>query len=204
MDDTFIIIIIIFAICYILFTMHKRDYFIGQSHNNTVHHLPYNHVEPPNIYNLSKVRSGAEFGSMDNDTLTLNDIDDIIHNYENIDYNNNEKIRRGNVIDQNQRQNQNQRHQYDIGNRNVNKYRSCNNQVDEIKEVYINDERRNNRNKYANFKDKVYRNGVAYTSVDKLAAIRSDPYNNNIGKIGDAISNVYDNLLSTTYDKENN
>jgi hypothetical protein len=189
--------------------MHKRDYFIGQSHN-TVHHLPYNHVEPPNIYNLSKVRSGAgygygsgaEFGSMDNDTLTLNDIDDIIHNYENIDYNNNEKIRRGNVINQNQRQNQN--HQYDIGNRNVNKYRSCNNQVDEIKEVYINDERRNNRNKYANFKDKVYRNGVAYTSVDKLAAIRSDPYNNNIGKIGDAISNVYDNLLSTTYDKENN
>jgi hypothetical protein len=134
---------------------------------------------------------------MDNDTLTLNDIDDIIHNYENIGYNN-EEIRRSNVI------NQNQRHQYDIGNRNVNKYRSCNNQVDEIKEVYINDERRNNRNKYANFKDKVYRNGVAYTSVDKLAAIRSDPYNNSIGKIGDAISNVYDNLLSTTYDKENN
>lgn len=202
MDDTFIIIIIIFAICYILFTMHKRDYFIGQSHN-TVHHLPYNHVEPPNIYNLSKIKSGAEFGSMDNDTftlndtLTLNDIDDIIHNYENIDYNyNNEEIKRSNVINHN--------HQYDIGNRNVNKYRSCNNQVDEIKEVYINDERRNNRNKYANFKDKVYRNGVAYTSVDKLAAIRTDPYNNNVGKIGDAISNVYDNLLSTTYDKENN
>ena len=47
----------------------------------------------------------------------------------------------------------------------------------------------------------MYRNGVVYTSVDKLAEIRSNPYDNNIGNIGDAISNVYDNLLSTEYDK---
>jgi hypothetical protein len=191
--------------------MHQRDYFSVGLANNTVHHLPYNHIEPPNIYNLGRDGVRAQVGSRDrvqvggrdrarsrdNDTLTLNDIDDIIHNYENIDYNyNKEEIKRNNVINRN--------HQYDIGNRNDNKYRSCNNQIDEIKEVYINDERRNNRNKYANFKDKVYRNGVAYTSVDKLAAIRSDPYNNDVGKIGDAISSVYDNLLSTTYDKENN
>jgi hypothetical protein len=195
MDDTFILVVIIIAIGYIIFTMHQRDYFSVGLANNTVHHLPYNHIEPPNIYNLGRGRDRVR--SRDNDTLTLNDIDDIIHNYENINHNyNKEEIKRNNVINRN--------HQYDIGNRNNNKYRSCNNQIDEIKEVYINDERRNNRNKYANFKDKVYRNGVAYTSVDKLAAIRSDPYNNDVGKIGDAISSVYDNLLSTTYDKENN
>jgi hypothetical protein len=210
MDDTFIIIIIIFAICYILFSMYKKDYFIVQPHNNTIHHLPYNHYEPPNIYNLSRNKSeninkSDNINKGDNNTLTLNDIDDIIHNYENIGYtntkseikrNNNKREENDNIINFNKHQ---------IENRNINKYRNCNinnkEKINEIKEVYINDERRNNRNKYANFKDKVYRNGVVYTSVDKLAAIRSDPYDNNIGNIGDTISSIYDNLLSTTYDK---
>ncbi len=197
MNDTLTIIIITVAVCYILFTTYKNDYFSIQPQNNTIQHLPYNHIEPPNINNLSDVQERKyykerkyyqERDNTSEDIHTLNDIDDIIHNYENINYNRN-KIN----IERNQIENKNQ-----FENRNINKYRNCDTNN---KEVYINNERRNNRNNYANFKDKVYRNGVAYTSVDKLAEIRSDPYNNSIGKIGDTISNVYDNLLSTTYDK---
>ena len=227
MDDTFIIIIIIFAISYILFSMYKKDYFIVQPHNNTIHHLPYNHYEPPNIYNLDTNKGNNTYtlndiddnntltlNNMDDNTLTLNDIDDIINNYENISYNNKNKF--DNIMNYNKHQIENRnigKHQienrninkHQIENRNINKYRKCNinnkEKINEIKEIYINDERRNNRNKYANFKDKVYRNGVVYTSVDKLAEIRSNPYDNNIGNIGDKISNVYDNLLSTAYDE---
>jgi hypothetical protein len=215
MDDTFITIIIILAVCYILFTMYKKDNFISQPHlNNTVHHLPSNYIQPPNIYNTNKIGNNNRNGNNNNeesDALTLNDIDDIINNYENINYaqgrynlydevkrNRNNNIKRediDNIIN----------NKYQIQNRNINKYRGCGvnekQEIDEIKDEYINNERRNNRNKYANFKDKVYRNGVVYTSVDKLAEIRSNPYDNNIGKIGDTISHVYDNLLSTEYDK---
>jgi hypothetical protein len=190
MDDTLTIIIITIAVCYILFTTYKNDYFTIQPQNNTIKHLPYNHVEPPNIYKLGNEQEKGYYQENDNiteDIHTLNDIDDIIHNYENINYNHNH-----NHIERKQNKNYN----YNFENRNINKYRMCDNKDD-----YINNERRNNRNNYATFKDKVYRNGVAYTSVDKLAEIRSDPYNNNIGQIGNAISNVYDNLLSTTYDK---
>lgn len=204
MDDALTIIIITIAVCYILFTTYKNDYFTTQPQNNTVHHLPYNHIEPPNIYNLGNEQEKGYYQEKDLDTLndlhTLNDIDDIIHNYENVNhmknknYNNQVNIERKQVENRNIHEFEN-RNINKFENRNISKYRSCD------KDVYINNERRNNRNNYANFKDKVNRNGVAYTSVDKLAEIRSDPYNNSIGKIGDAISNVYDNLLSTTYDK---
>ena len=130
MDDTFIIIIIIFAICYILFSMYKKDYFIVQPHNNTIHHLPYNHYEPPNIYILGRnkgdiINKSDNINKGDNNTLTLNDIDDIIHNYENIGYTNNKsEIKRNNnkreeidnVINFNKHQ---------IENRNISKYRNC-------------------------------------------------------------------------------
>jgi hypothetical protein len=192
MDDALTIIIITIAVCYILFTTYKNDYFTIQPQNNTVHHLPYNHIEPPNIYNLGNEQQKGYYQEKDlytlNDLHTLNDIDDIIHNYENINHIKNHHV---NI----ERQQVENRNISKFENRNINKYRSCD------KDTYINNERKNNRNNYANFKDKVNRNGVAYTSVDKLAEIRSDPYNNSIGKIGDAISNVYDNLLSTTYDK---
>jgi len=239
MDDTFITIIIILAVCYILFTMYKKDNFISQPHlnntvkhlpsnyiqphlNNTVRHLPSNYIQPPNIYNTNRIGGN---NIEESDALTLNDIDDIINDYENInndygninnDYGNINNAPRGyNLYDEVKRNRNNNikredidniiNNKYQIQNRNINKYRECDvnrkQDIDEIKDEYINNERRNNRNKYANFKDKVYRNGVVYTSVDKLAEIRSNPYNNNIAKIGDAISNVYDNLLSTEYDK---
>jgi hypothetical protein len=216
MDDTFITIIIILAVCYILFTMYKKDNFISQPHlNNTVRHLPSNYIQPPNIYNTNRIGGN---NIEESDALTLNDIDDIINDYENINndygninnaphgYNLYDEVKR-NRISNIKREDINNiiNNKYQIQNRNINKYRECDvnrkQDIDEIKDEYINNERRNNRNKYANFKDKVYRNGVVYTSVDKLAEIRSNPYDNNIGKIGDTISNVYDNLLSTEYDK---
>jgi hypothetical protein len=62
-----------------------------------------------------------------------------------------------------------------------------------------NDKRRNTRNRYATFNDKINRNGVSLTQVDKIAEIRSDPTNNKMGSYGDNIADVYDNLLSNTY-----
>ena len=62
-----------------------------------------------------------------------------------------------------------------------------------------NDKRRNTLNNYANFNDKINRNGVLLTQVDKIAKIRSDPYNNDIGVYGDDIATIYDDLLSNTY-----
>jgi hypothetical protein len=62
-----------------------------------------------------------------------------------------------------------------------------------------NDKRRNTLNNYANFNDKINRNGVELTQVDKIAEIRSDPYNNNIGGYGEDIATIYDGLLSNTY-----
>jgi hypothetical protein len=210
MEDAIIIIVIIFAIAYVFLSMNKKDFFLSvPTHTNyqhppvPVHHLPYNHLEPPyindvyrdvnstyrDVNNFNNVNrgnyrncdNGTSLDDIDeNNTLySLNDVDDIINNYENI---NNSVYKK--YINNGTHKNINRN-----SNRNDNK------------EVYINNERKNNRNNYANFKDKVYRNGVAFTQVDKLAEIRSNPYDNNIGNIGDTISNVYDNLLSTTYNK---
>jgi hypothetical protein len=204
MDDTLTIVIITVAVCYILFTTYKNDYFTIQPQNSPYNHPPYNHSSnnhssnnhppynhpPSNNHIEHKHNYYQEKDNMSEDIHTLNDIDDIINNYENINYNERNHIERN--------QNHIERNQFE--NRNISKYRKCD-KNNNNNEVYINNERRNNRNNYATFKNKVYRNGVAYTSVDKLAEIRSDQYNNNIGQYGDAISNVYDNLLSTTYDK---
>ena len=99
MDDTLTIIIITIAVCYILFTTYKNDYFTIQPQNNTIKHLPYNHVEPPNIYKLGNEQEKGYYQENDNiteDIHTLNDIDDIIHNYENINYNHNHIERKQN------------------------------------------------------------------------------------------------------------
>jgi hypothetical protein len=80
-----------------------------------------------------------------------------------------------------------------------------NDDVNEEDQVKINERRLNNRNKFADFNDYIDRNGVMETSVDKIAELRT--CNNGtcgLNSYGKKVSDVYNNLLSTTYTEEKN
>jgi hypothetical protein len=70
----------------------------------------------------------------------------------------------------------------------------------EDNDVEVNRRRLDNRNKFADFNNYIEQNGVMETSVDKLAEIRTCT-NGTCGleSFGRKVSDVYDNLLSTTY-----
>jgi len=77
--------------------------------------------------------------------------------------------------------------------------------VNEEDEVKINERRLNNRNKFADFNDYIDRNGVMETSVDKIAELRtSNTGTCGLNSYGRKVSDVYDNLLSTTYSEAKN
>jgi hypothetical protein len=80
-----------------------------------------------------------------------------------------------------------------------------NSNVDEEDEVKINERRLNNRNKFADFNDYIDRNGVMETSVDKIAELRTCTTGTcGLNSYGKKVSDVYNNLLSTTYTEEKN
>jgi len=80
-----------------------------------------------------------------------------------------------------------------------------NSNVNEEDEVKINERRLNNRNKFADFNDYIDRNGVLETSVDKIAELRTSTTGTcGLSSFGKKVSDVYDNLLSTTYTEEKN
>jgi hypothetical protein len=70
----------------------------------------------------------------------------------------------------------------------------------EDNDVEVNRRRLDNRNKFADFNNYIEQNGVMETSVDKIAEIRTCT-NGTCGleSFGRKVSDVYDNLLSTTY-----
>lgn len=70
----------------------------------------------------------------------------------------------------------------------------------EDNDVEVNRRRLDNRNKFADFNNYIEQNGVMETSVDKLAEIRTCT-NGTCGleSFGRKVSDVYDNLLSSTY-----
>jgi hypothetical protein len=72
--------------------------------------------------------------------------------------------------------------------------------INEEDDVEVNKRRLDNRNKFADFNNYIEQNGVMETSVDKLAEIRTCT-NGTCGleSFGRKVSDVYDNLLSTTY-----
>ena len=77
--------------------------------------------------------------------------------------------------------------------------------VNEEDEVKINERRLNNRNKFADFNDYIERNGVMETSVDKIAELRTCTTGTcGLNSYGKKVSDVYNNLLSTTYTDEKN
>jgi hypothetical protein len=75
----------------------------------------------------------------------------------------------------------------------------------EDNDVEVNRRRLDNRNKFADFNNYIEQNGVMETSVDKLAEIRTCT-NGTCGleSFGRKVSDVYDNLLSTTYTTNKN
>ena len=80
-----------------------------------------------------------------------------------------------------------------------------NSNVNEEDDVKINERRLNNRNKFADFNDYIDRNGVLETSVDKIAELRtSNTGTCGLGSFGQKVSDVYNNLLSTTYTEDKN
>ena len=82
---------------------------------------------------------------------------------------------------------------------------SENSTVNEEDEVKINQRRLNNRNKFADFNDYIERNGVMETSVDKIAELRtSNTGTCGLNSYGKKVSDVYNNLLSTTYSEVKN
>jgi len=77
--------------------------------------------------------------------------------------------------------------------------------VNEDDEVKINERRLNNRNKFADFNDYIDRNGVLETSVDKIAELRTSTTGTcGLNSFGQKVSDVYNNLLSTTYTEDKN
>ena len=80
-----------------------------------------------------------------------------------------------------------------------------NSNVNEEDDVKINQRRLNNRNKFADFNDYIDRNGVLETSVDKIAELRTSTNGTcGLNSFGQKVSDVYNNLLSTTYTEEKN
>jgi hypothetical protein len=80
-----------------------------------------------------------------------------------------------------------------------------NSNVNEEDEVKINERRLNNRNKFADFNDYIDRNGVLETSVDKIAELRTSTTGTcGLNSFGQKVSDVYNNLLSTTYTEDKN
>jgi hypothetical protein len=80
-----------------------------------------------------------------------------------------------------------------------------NSNVNEEEEVKINERRLNNRNKFADFNDYIDRNGVMETSVDKIAELRTCTTGTcGLNSYGKKVSDVYNNLLSTTYTQDKN
>ena len=80
-----------------------------------------------------------------------------------------------------------------------------NSNINEEDEVKINERRLNNRNKFADFNDYIDRNGVLETSVDKIAELRTSSTGTcGLNSFGQKVSDVYNNLLSTTYTEEKN
>ena len=77
--------------------------------------------------------------------------------------------------------------------------------VNEEDDVKINERRLNNRNKFADFNDYIDRNGVLETSVDKIAELRTSTNGTcGLNSYGRKVSDVYNNLLSTTYTEDKN
>jgi hypothetical protein len=80
-----------------------------------------------------------------------------------------------------------------------------NSNINEEDDVKINQRRLNNRNKFADFNDYIDRNGVLETSVDKIAELRTSTNGTcGLNSFGQKVSDVYNNLLSTTYTEEKN
>ena len=80
-----------------------------------------------------------------------------------------------------------------------------NSNVNEEDDVKINQRRLNNRNKFADFNDYIDRNGVLETSVDKIAELRTSTNGTcGLNSFGQKVSDVYNNLLSTTYTEDKN
>jgi hypothetical protein len=80
-----------------------------------------------------------------------------------------------------------------------------NSNVNEEDDVKINQRRLNNRNKFADFNDYIDRNGVLETSVDKIAELRTSTTGTcGLSSFGQKVSDVYNNLLSTTYTEDKN
>jgi len=77
--------------------------------------------------------------------------------------------------------------------------------VNEEEEVKINERRLNNRNKFADFNNYIERNGVMETSVDKIAELRTCTTGTcGLNSYGKKVSDVYNNLLSTSYTEDKN
>lgn len=78
--------------------------------------------------------------------------------------------------------------------------------IEETNQEKVNELRYENRNKFADFRDKVDRNGVAHTQVDKIAELRAseNPSTCGLANFGQSIRTVYDNLLSTPYTNNKN
>ena len=78
--------------------------------------------------------------------------------------------------------------------------------IEETNQEKVNELRYENRNKFADFRDKVDRNGVAHTQVDKIAELRAseNPSTCGLANFGQSIKTVYDNLLSTPYTNNKN
>ena len=77
------------------------------------------------------------------------------------------------------------------------------NEVETENQVKVNNNRFENRNKFADFKDKIEQNSIVFTQVDKLAEIRTsqDP---SLGKYGQSIKEIYNNLLESPYTNNKN
>ena len=182
---------------------HQEQYHqLAHARHQEQHHQPkrnYRHEIKESRDNLS--------------TISMSDVDDILGNYENrhdtpTDINKlykhqlGPKCKDANKINNMYLDNVNKNSLSCLLNNSDGVYDTEGTVGDADSDADENDKRRNTRNNYANFNDKINRNGVALTQVDKIAEIRSDPYNNKMGGYGDDIADVYDNLLSNTYTKK--
>jgi hypothetical protein len=196
---------------------HSQEHHIQPTHAHPQeHHIQPTHYHPQEHHIQTKRNYRKEIkDSRDNlSTISMSDIDDILDNYENrqdipTDINKLYKHQLGpKCKDANKMNNM---YLDDVNKNSLSCLLNKSDGVydtegtfsdDDATEGTFSDERRNRRDKYATFNDKINRNGVSLTQVDKIAEIRSDPYNNSMGGYGDDIAYVYDNLLSNTYTKK--
>jgi len=222
-NNTLIFVLIIVVILYIIYsTNNNTDHFNSDTGNYDLYYQPqYQHSQPKRThpqeqYIQPKRNYRQEVKEVrDNlSTISMSDVDDILGNFESrqdglTDINKLYKHQLGPKCKDTHKMN----NMY-LNNVNRNGLSSILNKSDGVYDTEgtlgtddtfgdnsanENDKRRNTRNNYANFNDKINRNGVSFTQVDKIAEVRSDPYNNDIGGYGDDIATIYDGLLSNTY-----